>query len=112
MGCVHERVAEGEGRDPPLCSIKSQVIEQLTISKKHPIASPTIQLRQSTIEKMYFRFSTLLPIAALVAVVAAAPSELEARTDGVSQCNTGSMQCCTTTQTVRFPRSSRSRPLR
>ncbi|KAI9573146.1 hydrophobin [Boletus coccyginus] len=47
---------------------------------------------------MYFRLSTLLPIAAFVAVVAAAPSELEARTDGVSQCNTGSMQCCATTQ--------------
>ncbi|KAI9573145.1 hydrophobin [Boletus coccyginus] len=47
---------------------------------------------------MYFQPSTLLPVAALVAVVAAAPSELEARTDGVSQCNTGSMQCCATTQ--------------
>ncbi|KAI9570832.1 hydrophobin 2 [Boletus coccyginus] len=48
---------------------------------------------------MYFHLSTLLPVATLVAVVAAAPSELEARTDSVSQCNTGSMQCCAMTQT-------------
>ena len=59
---------------------------------------------------MFIRFSTLLPVAALVALAAAAPGALEARTD-TSQCNTGSMQCCATTQTVRFPRSLRFRPL-
>ena len=51
--------------------------------------------------KMFIRFSTLLPVAALVAVAAAAPGALEARTD--SSCNTGSQQCCVMTQTVRFP---------
>ena len=51
--------------------------------------------------KMFVRFSTLLPVAALVAVAAAAPGALEARTD--SSCNTGSQQCCVMTQTVRFP---------
>ncbi|KAH0830205.1 hydrophobin 2 [Lanmaoa asiatica] len=51
---------------------------------------------------MFIRFSALLPVAALAAVVAAAPSQLEART-GSSQCNTGSMQCCTTTTTANDP---------
>ena len=41
---------------------------------------------------MFIRFSSLLPIAALVAVAAA----------DSSQCNTGSQQCCVMTQTVRF----------
>ncbi|KAH0830203.1 hydrophobin 2 [Lanmaoa asiatica] len=51
---------------------------------------------------MFIRFSALLPVAALAAVVAAAPSELEART-GSSQCNTGSMQCCATTTSASDP---------
>ena len=61
---------------------------------------------------MYFRLPTLLPVAALVAVAAAAPSELEARIG--TQCNTGSMECCAYTLPVRFqfPRYSRSRPFR
>ncbi|KAF8553767.1 fungal hydrophobin [Imleria badia] len=46
---------------------------------------------------MFIRFSTLLPVAALVAVAAAAPSALQARDS--SECNTGSMQCCLSTQT-------------
>ncbi|KAF8550908.1 fungal hydrophobin [Imleria badia] len=46
---------------------------------------------------MYARFS-ILPIAALAAVVAAAPNALDARNDS-SECNTGSLQCCTSTQT-------------
>ena len=47
---------------------------------------------------MFIRFSTLLPVAALVAVVAAVPSALEARQN--SQCNTGPIQCCNQTQEV------------
>ncbi|KAF8553768.1 fungal hydrophobin [Imleria badia] len=47
---------------------------------------------------MYTRFSTILPVAALVVVAAAAPTELEVR-NGSSECNTGSMQCCLSTQT-------------
>ncbi|KAH0830201.1 hydrophobin, partial [Lanmaoa asiatica] len=53
---------------------------------------------------MFIRFSALLPVAALVAVAAAAPSELEARQ--TSQCNTGSMQCCATTTTASDPVAS------
>ncbi|KAG6375855.1 fungal hydrophobin [Boletus reticuloceps] len=41
---------------------------------------------------MFARFVTLLPIAALVAVAAAAPNALEART--ASTCNSGSVSCC------------------
>ena len=100
-GCVQSG-AEGGGRGPPL-RIKWQVAKQFTISKKHPIVSQTNQLTRSTTKKMFIRFSTLLPVAALVAVAAAAPGALEARTDS-SSCNTGSQQCCVTTQTVRiFP---------
>ncbi|KAI9570781.1 hydrophobin, partial [Boletus coccyginus] len=51
---------------------------------------------------MYTRFCTLLSVAALVAVTAAAPSLLEAR-DGDAQCV---KQCCASTETVRFSRSS------
>ncbi|KAI9570777.1 hydrophobin [Boletus coccyginus] len=45
---------------------------------------------------MYTRFSTLLSVAALVAVTAAAPSVLEAR-DGDAQCV---KQCCASTETA------------
>ncbi|KAI9570774.1 hydrophobin [Boletus coccyginus] len=45
---------------------------------------------------MYTRFSTLLSVAALVAVAAATPSVLEAR-DGDAQCV---KQCCGSTETA------------
>ncbi|KAN0073737.1 hypothetical protein V8E55_011991 [Tylopilus felleus] len=48
---------------------------------------------------MYVRFSALLPIAALAALAVVAPNALEARD---SQCSTGELQCCQSTQTVRF----------
>ena len=50
---------------------------------------------------MFARLATLLPIAALVALVAA----------NDSQCNSGELQCCDSTQTVRPLRSSRFRTL-
>ncbi|KAG6375852.1 hydrophobin 2 [Boletus reticuloceps] len=42
---------------------------------------------------MFARFVTLLPIAALAAVAAAAPNVLEARTTA-PVCNSGSQYCC------------------
>ncbi|KAN0075528.1 Fungal hydrophobin domain containing protein [Tylopilus felleus] len=78
-------------RGPPRC-IKRPVVEYASSSaKKHPITS---RLTYSTTPKM--RFSTLLPVAALVAVAAAAPGALEARQS--SQCSTGPVQCCDSTQ--------------
>ena len=47
---------------------------------------------------MFSRIATLLPVAALVAVAAAAPNALEAR--GGSQCTTGSNYCCNTSQSI------------
>ena len=50
---------------------------------------------------MFIRPSTILfSLAALAGVVTAVPTDLEARQ--VSQCNTGSMQCCTNTIEVRI----------
>ncbi|KAH0830199.1 fungal hydrophobin [Lanmaoa asiatica] len=50
---------------------------------------------------MYIRFSALIPVAALAAAAAAAPSELAVRQ--TSQCNTGSMHCCSTTTSANNP---------
>ena len=63
----------------------------------------------SPLNKMFIRFASLLPIAALVAVVAGAPNALEARNGGSSECNTGTLQCCNSVSTVSFSRSSRCR---
>ncbi|KAG8217147.1 hypothetical protein J3R82DRAFT_5206 [Butyriboletus roseoflavus] len=54
---------------------------------------------------MYIRFSALLPVAALAAVVAAAPSALDVRASS-SSCNTGSIQCCTQTSSSTDTSSS------
>ena len=79
-----------------LCCIRRYVLGSSS-AKQHPIASRAVQLTR--FEKMFIRFSTLLPVAALVAVAAAAPSALEARQSS-SQCNTGPIQCCNSTQEV------------
>ncbi|KAH7883462.1 hydrophobin 2 [Phlebopus sp. FC_14] len=53
---------------------------------------------------MFPRLATILvPAFALAAVAAAAPSPIEAR-DG--ECNTGSLQCCTSTFSASDPTSS------
>jgi hypothetical protein len=44
---------------------------------------------------MFSRLATLLPIAALVAVAAAAPNAVEARD---TTCSTSDQACCNTTQ--------------
>jgi hypothetical protein len=45
-------------------------------------------------------FTTLFSVVALAGFATAVPTDLEARQ--VSQCNTGSMQCCTSTMDVRI----------
>ena len=106
-------VRGGERGKRPSSTYKKASHKTVHYQQKTSNRLRTIELTTLSTKKMYFRFSTLLPVAALVAVAAAAPSELEART-GTSQCNTGSMECCTFTQTVRFrfPHYSRFRPFR
>ncbi|KAF8139622.1 fungal hydrophobin [Boletus edulis] len=57
---------------------------------------------------MFARFVTLLPLAALAAVAAAAPNVLEART-GAATCNSGSVYCCN--QTFDNPSTFEEGPL-
>lgn len=60
---------------------------------------------------MYTRLAALVPVAALAAVVAAAPNALQARDGGGSQCNNGEIQCCDSTEEVRCrPQASRCHP--
>ena len=50
---------------------------------------------------MFIHLSTIFfSVVALAGVATAVPTSLEARQ--ISQCNTGSMQCCTSTYSVRI----------
>ncbi|KAF8414623.1 fungal hydrophobin-domain-containing protein [Boletus edulis BED1] len=60
---------------------------------------------------MFARFVTLLPLAALAAVAAAAPNVLEART-GAATCSSGSEYCCNQKFAVRHnPSNFKGGPL-